>query len=181
MSGVLVTSIEIGNLTGSFAGGLAGAPGMLRSTQRNKVRAIEFSYLQSGTGNVDDEIVVAELNPTDRLLDYEYTTTVNVASATVEVGLYDRNLHAGAGIPANTEVTTIVDPARSISTAGTFRPSATNILPKQVGSDPAGDESTGNVPLGYGSSTVQVVLTIEGAGLTDATTIKGYLLVSQGN
>jgi|SRR6185312_6821012 len=181
MAAKTFNSTEIAGLAGTFTGGLGGAPSFLRSTQRSHSRLIEFSYTQSGAGTAGDAIVLAELDPTDRIMGYQYTTTQTNTGVNATIGIYDRNLHSGAGMPNAGSLDSTLDPSRSIATAGVFTPSGTNVFPKQVGTDPAGDDSSNQGVPGYGSSTVQIVLLTSSAGLVDTATIKGYLIVAQGN
>lgn len=181
MSAATFNSTELNLLVGSFSGGLGGAPGMIRSTQISKVRAVEFTYTQSGSGTAGDAIVLAELPPTARLLDYMFTTSQNSSSTSVAIGVYDRNKHSGNGMPNGGSLDTTLDAAYSVATAGVFRPSSANVIRTQVGSDPNGDDSSNNVVPGFGSSTVQVVMLTSTAGFVASTKVSGYLLVDIGN
>ena len=177
-------STELATLVGAFSGGLNGAPGKIRASSRSKVRAVEFHYQQSGAGNIGDNIEIADLFPTDRLCDYMLLNDTSTASVTFAICGWDRNLHGGVTLQSKGGGATpdyTYDSAFSVATAGVFRPTVNFTGPVEVGVDPNGDQSTGNVPPGYGSFPVQIFIKVAGAGIATSTNVRGYLLVDVGN
>ena len=173
MTTVAYTSTEIGGLVGAFTGGLAGAPSQLRASQKDKITAISFHFVQGGnTGNVGDTIDLAYVVPTTYVYGGILIYSAN-ASSTLAIGVVDLNNSAN-----NSSNKFLV--ATSLTSAGSV-PIQAGLMPLQAGKDPAGDESTGNTPPGYGSALVTIQAVIAGAGLQAAGTFNGYLLVSAGN
>ncbi len=186
MTTVLYNSVELNNLVGSFNGGLAGAPGMIRASQRSKAKAVVFTYQQTaGTGNTTDRITIARLFPTDILLDWMLNSSNILAGANclLNIGTAD-----DYGNLNNSKF----DSAIAIAVLGVYRPgstpiNATNIgltntsnLPLQVGTDPAGDQTGNQTVLNFGSGPIAVTLCPYNAGLANNTKMSCYLLVGTG-
>jgi len=186
MTTVLYNSVELNNLIGAFTGGLGGAPLQLRASQRSKAKAITFTYQQAaGTGNVTDRITIARLFPTDILLDWMLNISNILAGANCL-------LNIGTSDDYGTLNNSKFDSAIAIAVLGVYRPgqtpiNATNIgltstsqLPLQVGTDPAGDQTSAQTVPNFGSGPISVTLCPYNAGIANNTKFSGYLLVGTG-
>lgn len=170
---VAYTSTEISGTLGTFTGGLGGAPTNLRSTDYSKPEIIDFHFTQGASqGNVNDTIDLAYLGVTDKLYDGLVVWSAGGAGVQLDIGLVDSNNSA------NNSATKFMN-AQNIATAGSQR--LVNAGGIQVGVDPAGDQTTGNIAPNYGSGKITIQAKIVGAGLAAAATISGYLMVVRGN
>lgn len=174
MTTVAYTSTEIAGVAGTFTGGLGGAPTLIRSSQKDKVTAIAFHFTQGGTqGNINDTVDLAYVTPTTYVYGGILIFSAGGSSNTSQVGLVDKNNSSNSNA-------TLFMAATSTASAGSL-PIQNTTLPVQAGTDPAGDETTGNAPPGYGVLNNTIQLKFAGAGFAASATMNGYLLVSAGN
>lgn len=166
------TSTEIAASAGTFTGGLGGAPDKARSTDYSRPEIIDFHFTQGGSqGATNDTIDLAYLNVTDKLYDGLVTFTAGGAGVLLSVGLVDSNNSS------NSSATKFLN-AVNIAAQGSQRLTIAGGL--QVGSDPAGDQSTGNVSPNFGNGKITIQAKITGAGLAAAAVISGYIMVVRG-
>lgn len=148
--------------------GLAGGTAQSRASQyggKKRWRKFTFTIPATGAGSGDgDTVVVSYEHPMHEILRARILIPSGGlgAGTTIDLGKYDPNT-------ATTSATRYISGADS-SVAGVIE--ADNNLYEQVGSDPAGDQSTGNVAPGFGSQQVKLYLTLHGT-LTAAKQIKG--------
>lgn len=174
MSTVYCSQLNSGLATA--VGGLAGGPNLARSTEDSgpvRVKHATFT-VPSGSGagsQIGDIIVLANLGVFSR---FYYAIVYNGAmgsSATISIGKIDPNNSTNTDSAHYVALT-------SVTSAGNFL-CALN-AGEQVGADPAGDQSTGNVPPAYGSQDVQITATVAGAALTAAAILNVIIFYSDG-
>jgi hypothetical protein len=189
MTTVAYNSVELNNLIGTFTGGLAGAPAKLRASQRAKVRTVSFTYQQTaGAGNAGDTVTVARLFQTDLLMDYMINISNTAPGANCLMNIGTRNPSITGTLSNAT-----IDSAVKIAVVGVYRAgqipiNSTNVGATttftgpnfQVGTDPLGDDSSGQGPLFFGSAPVDIVLQFYNAGVANNALFAGYLLVATG-
>src|SRR5581483_994729 len=169
---VAYTSTEIAAAIGTFTGGLGGAPDKKRSSDFGKALIVDFHFTQGASqGNVNDTIDILYAPPTYKLYDGLVVWTAGGAGVQLDMCVVDPNN------ASNNNATKFMN-AQNIANAGSQR--LTLLGGIQIGTDPQGDQTTGNVPPNYGSGLVTVQLKVVGAGLAAAAQISGWLLVVPG-
>lgn len=147
----------------SATAGLAGAPNQVRSSQiEGHVQGFEFSFTipASGAGSTaGDQVIIGYMSPFARIEDIVLFNGAMGANVTLSLGKTDPNNSS------NTDNTHYLD-ATDVSVAG--RVWAQKNLPEQVGTDTAGDQSTGNTAPGFGALPIEVTATIGGTPTTSA-------------
>lgn len=155
--------------------GLGGGPQQIRGTEFRQNVKIRHFTLTNGTsaslGGValanGDRILLTRFKVIDRIYFGRFFYGPNTGSLTATVGKLDPNNSA------NTDAAHY-KASVSLATAGSFDLDLN--MGEQVGTDPAGDESTGNTAPNFGSQDIVLTMTYGGATPNAAATINGYTL-----
>lgn len=187
MAAVTNLSTQLAGETGTFSGGLGGAPTQLRSTWRAKPTRHLFSYAQGASaGNVGDQIVIAYAPPTAVLYDWYIAYSAMGTSATFSLGKIDPNYPAGSQLTA-----AAFDAAFSVAAAGTHRfvgfpgsvadSQTLNTPGYGIGNDPEGDGSTDQGIPNYGSAWLSIVIVDAATAIPASATFTGWVDLIIGN
>lgn len=161
-------SVELASAfsTGTASGGLAGAPVQTRGNRRKE---FTFTIPASGAGSTAADIVVLGVfDVTARIRAIKLINGAMGAGVTLSLGKIDPNNSA------NTDATHYLD-ATDVSVAGSV--DAVKNLPEQIGTDPAGDQSTGQTVPYFGQANIQITATIGGTPTT-AAVFRGYIEIA---
>ncbi len=149
--------------TGSAVAGLGGSPVQTRGSKRPQ---FTFTIPASGAGSTAaDIIIIGMFDVTAQLFAVHVSNDAMGASTTFSIGRIDTNNSA------NTDAVRYSD-AVDTSVAGSW--AATKNLPSQMGTDPIGDQSTGQAAPNFGNGLVFLTMTIGGTP-TAGTIISGYM------
>jgi hypothetical protein len=181
-----INTIYSGYLGGTATAGVAGGPVMVRATEVRGITkvhrfTVEADYpnplpdspVVAGTSFVaGDTIVLAWMDPTERIYYGQVWPTSAVGAGTISFGKIDTNY------PANT------DPAHYLAATALVVGTPVNFnlnMTEQVGADPRGDQTYGNWIPAFGSGKIWLTATV-GAALTAGGQITGFVLcVEEGN
>lgn len=178
---------QILNIQGTAIAGIGGAPTLPRATEvRGLIKVVHFTIEQAtpnpmpGTaigGGIAllDSFILALLKPTDRIyFGRIYTDDWGGTGLFLSVGKVDPNNSA------NTDADHYKS-AFSITGSAAVTDLDLN-MGEQVGDDPAGDSSVGNLPPGFGSDNIQVTATLTGTTIGTLGSINGFIfIVEEGN
>lgn len=161
------------------AAGVAGGLNQIRGTEFRGTLRIRHFTITNGTsaslGGValanGDRLLLTYMKVIERIYFGRFYFTPSTASLTLAVGKLDPNNSA------NTDAGHY-KAAVTIATAGNF--DLDKNMGEQVGTDPAGDQTTGNKVPNFGSQDIVLTATYGGATPDAAATLNGYIhLVSE--
>lgn len=172
-------SDQLYSLLPTNTAGLGGGSKQIRGTEFRGTLRIRHFTITNGTsaslGGValanGDRLLLTYMKVIERIYFGRIYFTPSTASLTLAVGKLDPNNSA------NTDAGHY-KAAVSIATAGSI--DLDKNMGEQVGTDPKGDQSTGNVPPPFGSQDIVLTATYGGATPDAAATLNGYIhLVSE--
>lgn len=174
-----------GNLFGLASAGISGAAGVFnRATEdRGVIKVIRFNVelatpnnppgLSGASIGNGDTLILAELKPTDRIF---FGRVYEVASwgtgVTISFGKRDGNNSS------NTSATRYLAATAFDAAAGTATDFNLN-MGEQVGTDPLGDQTAGNLLPSFGSAPIWLTATVGGATPNSTGSLNGYILVTE--
>lgn len=177
--------LKIKSIFGTANAGLGGAPDFPRATEiRGIVKVIKFDIEQdtpnpqpgdaAGSVGNADIFIIAELKVTDRIYFGRVYFNAWGSDIAMQVGKIDPNNVTNTDADHYLVATSIVTPGVADINLN---------IGEQVGDDPKGDQSIGNLPPNYGSQDIQITVSVGGSSFAGGGgTIKGFLLVvEEGN
>jgi len=179
-----INTIYSGVLGGTATAGVAGGPIFPRATEIRGIFKVYRFTVEAATPNpipgqaagslaAGDTLVLAWLNPTERIYFGRVYFNAWTAGLTLSVGKLDKNN------AANTDAVHY-KAATSVAAAGTY--DLDTNMTEQVGADPLGDQTTGNLIPMFGSDKVWITATIAGGTPAAGSTLTGFIMVvEEGN
>lgn len=179
-----INTLFSGYLGGTATAGVAGGPLQVRSSELRGILKVHRFTVEQATPNplpnnpagavaTGDVFWLALLDPTERIfLGQIFFNAWGGTAPTISIGKVDLNNSANNDAVHYLAATNITSAGNSFLNAN---------MTEQVGADPLGDQTTGNLIPAFGSNKVVVTGTLGGT-LGSNGTITGYVLtVEEGN